>query len=91
MGYLQCKYYKQLSNYYTRNKDSKVNSCKEYLKYCKAQFYRKIENFRNQSKKTAKTLEKLKKRMETLESKVQKIELDKTAKKPINIYKLKKL
>lgn len=29
--------------------------------------------------------------MEILESKVQKIELDKTAKKPINIYKLKKL
>ncbi|ACL35252.1 hypothetical protein BGAFAR04_Ab0084 (plasmid) [Borreliella garinii Far04] len=28
--------------------------------------------------------------METLESKAQKIELDKTAKKTINIYKLKK-
>ncbi|MCD2349783.1 hypothetical protein LRB78_03785 [Borreliella americana] len=57
----------------------------------KPSFIEKIKILEVNQKKIVKTLEELKKRMETLESKVQKkIELDKTSRKPINIYKLKK-
>lgn len=40
--------------------------------------------------KTTKKLEEIEKRIEKLESKLQKAELDKTVKKSINLYKLKK-
>ncbi len=60
-----------------------------YIYYNKAQYYREIKTSNNQSTKNNKKIGRNWKK-EKLESKSQKTELDKTVKKSINLYKLKK-